>query len=108
LIRGINHPSSENVFMDLAQHDGASREIRQQANIRVWQSTVSGRLNGPAKLTKFLKIDNRFNAKPTNRKTGLWIEDRGIKIAPSKILRTPRIGVDYAGNWAKKPFRLLI
>lgn len=66
------------------------------------------RLDGPAKLSKFLKIDKRFNNKIAHRKTGLWIEDRGIKIKKSKIMRTPRIGVGYAGEWKDKPYRFLI
>ncbi|MBI2055373.1 MAG: DNA-3-methyladenine glycosylase, partial [Candidatus Sungbacteria bacterium] len=40
-----------------------------------------------------------------NRKNGLWIEDRGIKVSPSNIKQSPRIGVDYAGRYRKKPWR---
>lgn len=65
-------------------------------------------LNGPAKLTKFLKIDKRFNNLPANRKTGLWIEDRGVKFSKSRIKKTPRIGVSYAQAWAKKKMRFII
>ncbi|OGF82130.1 hypothetical protein A2924_00380 [Candidatus Giovannonibacteria bacterium RIFCSPLOWO2_01_FULL_44_16] len=65
-------------------------------------------LNGPAKLTKFLKIDKRFNGKKADKKIGLWIEDRSVKIKSSQIRRGPRIGVDYAEGWAKKPYRFLI
>jgi len=32
-------------------------------------------INGPARLTKFLKIDKRFNNKAASCRTGLWIED---------------------------------
>lgn len=60
------------------------------------------KIDGPARLTKFLKIDKRFNSKLASRQTGLWFEDHGIKIKPSRIKRGPRIGVDYAGEWAKK------
>lgn len=66
------------------------------------------RLNGPAKLTKFLKIDKRFNSKPASRLAGLWIEDRGIKIKKSQIKRAPRVGVAYAGEWARKNYRFYI
>ena len=31
----------------------------------------------------------------------IWIEDRGIEIPSAKIIATPRIGVDYAGEHAK-------
>lgn len=64
---------------------------------------------GPGRLTKYLKIDKRLNGSLADRKSGLWIEDRGCKIKPSKIIKTPRIGVDYAGPaWAAKPWRFYI
>jgi len=31
----------------------------------------------------------------------IWVEDRGIEIAPSSIIAKPRIGVDYAEDHAK-------
>lgn len=65
-------------------------------------------INGPGKLAKFLKIDRKFNKKKAERKTGLWIEDRGIKIKKSEIKKTPRIGVDYAGECAKKLYRFVL
>jgi DNA-3-methyladenine glycosylase len=37
----------------------------------------------------------------------LWLEDRGIKVPPREVQRTPRIGVDYAGKWAVKPWRFV-
>ena len=64
--------------------------------------------DGPGKLTKALKIDKRFNGMPAAESTGLWIEDRGVKIAPSRMQRTPRIGVSYAGPWAKKLYRFVL
>lgn len=68
-----------------------------------------GGINGPARLTQFLKIDKNLNDLPANKKTGLWIEDRGVRIAPTKVKKTPRIGVDYAGKyWAKKLRRFVI
>jgi len=38
----------------------------------------------------------------------IWIEDRGIKISSSQIIASPRVGVDYAGNDAKLPWRFRI
>ncbi|MEK9180500.1 MAG: DNA-3-methyladenine glycosylase [Patescibacteria group bacterium] len=61
-------------------------------------------ISGPAKLTKFLKIGKRFNGKIASRQTGLWFEDRDMKIKSSQIKRGPRIGVDYAKEWAKKKY----
>lgn len=65
---------------------------------------VSG-ISGPARITKFLKIDKKLNGKLALQKSDLWIEDRGIKIAPRKIVRGKRIGVDYAGEWRDKLWR---
>ncbi|OHA09226.1 MAG: hypothetical protein A3B37_03355 [Candidatus Sungbacteria bacterium RIFCSPLOWO2_01_FULL_59_16] len=62
-------------------------------------------ISGPARLTKFFKIDKRFNGRAATRATGLWIEDRGVRIPNSRIRRSKRIGVDYAGPWREKPWR---
>lgn len=64
---------------------------------------------GPAKLTKALRVDEKFNALPAGRKTGLWLGDRGVRIKKSQIKKGPRIGVAYAGPvWSKKPYRFWI
>jgi DNA-3-methyladenine glycosylase len=67
-----------------------------------------GEWNGPGKLTRALNIDQSFNAQRATKETGLWVEDHGIVIPRKQIQRTPRIGVDYAGAWAKKPYRFVI
>jgi DNA-3-methyladenine glycosylase len=66
-----------------------------------------GDFNGPGKVTKNLKINKSFNGKPARRKTGLWIEENPQRT--HRIIRAPRIGVDYAGPvWSKKKYRYLI
>lgn len=68
-------------------------------------------INGPGKLTKILKIDKKFNKKKACKKTNLWIEDMGIKIKNNtdwQIKRTPRIGVQYADECAKKLYRFVL
>ena len=66
------------------------------------------RLDGPAKLTKFLNIDKRLNTLALGKKSGLWVEDREVMISARDIRRTGRIGVDYSGEWAKKPWRFVV
>lgn len=62
--------------------------------------------NGPAKLTKFLKINKSLNGKPVSPTSGLWIEPRKIIIKKKDIIRSARIGVNYAGPiWSKKEYR---
>lgn len=68
---------------------------------------------GPARLTKKLGIDKRFNNRKMSKSLGLWIEARDQsgkvpRIPKLKILRTPRIGVAYAGPvWSKKLYRFV-
>jgi DNA-3-methyladenine glycosylase len=66
------------------------------------------RLDGPARLTKHLSIDKTLSGKPLGKSAGLWIEDRGVKVSPRDVQTTPRIGIAYAGAWAKKPWRYIL
>ncbi|MDQ3112284.1 MAG: DNA-3-methyladenine glycosylase, partial [Bacteroidota bacterium] len=38
----------------------------------------------------------------------IWVEETGIKIPEKEIIAGPRIGVDYAGEDAKLPYRFRI
>jgi DNA-3-methyladenine glycosylase len=58
--------------------------------------------SGPGKLTTALGIDLSDNGARLDG-SGLWIEDRGLDPAP--VRAAPRIGVDYAGAWSRKPWR---
>lgn len=69
----------------------------------------AGELSGPARLTKFLQIDRRYNGVAARPENGIWFEDRGFVPPPKTIKKTPRIGVNYAGPlWAKKPYRFVL
>ncbi|MFA4833940.1 MAG: DNA-3-methyladenine glycosylase [Patescibacteria group bacterium] len=64
--------------------------------------------NGPARLTKALKIDKFFNGLPIYvKKYGLWIESR-VKDEKPQIIKTKRVGVDYAGKYKDKKWRFYI
>ncbi|MCQ2280625.1 MAG: DNA-3-methyladenine glycosylase [Bacteroidales bacterium] len=62
---------------------------------------------GPGRVTKALGITTEDNGCSLTEDK-LWIEDRGLIIPDDKILITPRIGVDYAEEDAKLPYRFLI
>ncbi len=63
--------------------------------------------NGPGKLCKLLGIDRRLNGLPTVNDR-IWIEDADLHIPRSRIIAGPRVGVDYAGSWAEKPWRFTL
>jgi DNA-3-methyladenine glycosylase len=57
-------------------------------------------------VTRALGIDRKLNATAAARASGLWIEDRGVRVPRQLVQSTPRIGVDYAGPvWAGKKWR---
>ncbi|MBU4256827.1 DNA-3-methyladenine glycosylase, partial [Patescibacteria group bacterium] len=65
--------------------------------------------NGPARLTKALKIDKSFNGLLIYaKKYGLWIESRDEDLKPRQIIKTTRVGVDYAGEYKNKLWRFYI
>lgn len=75
----------------------------------VGSATSDKMLNGPGKLTKFLNIDKTLNGENILISDKLWIENNNFGYAKAeKINKGPRIGVDYAGKWAKKPWRFWI
>jgi len=61
---------------------------------------------GPGRVTRALGIGRALNGRPVSRKSGLWIEDRGVRVPRRAVRASPRVGVDYAGPvWAAKPWR---
>ena len=66
------------------------------------------RLDGPARLTKHLRIDKMLNARMLGKQTGLWVEDRGARIPRNAITRTPRVGIPNRGVWTDKPWRFVL
>lgn len=62
---------------------------------------------GPGTMSQALGITTDLNQ--TNLQSdSIWIEDKQVELDQSKIKITPRIGVDYAGEDAKLPWRFLI
>ncbi len=61
--------------------------------------------NGPGKLTQALGITTAMTGTDLTE-SKIWIEDRGIE--RGEVISSPRIGVDYAGEHAKRPWRFSI
>ncbi len=60
--------------------------------------------SGPGRLCQALAIDRDLNG--TSLRGAELSLEHGI--APGAIRATPRVGVDYAGPWRRKPWRFLI
>jgi len=60
--------------------------------------------NGPGKLSRAMGIHFSHSGEGL-RGNMIWLEDRGIKIKKGNYQVTPRIGIDYAGEDSKLPYR---
>lgn len=60
--------------------------------------------SGPATASQALGLHTSLNGISCLEST-IWIEDRNIPIRSEYISKGPRIGVDYAGDHAKWPYR---
>lgn len=62
-------------------------------------------IDGPGRLCRALQIDRRLNRVDLTTGDAIWFEDRGVLVERRDVGAHPRIGVDYAGEWAKKLWR---
>ena len=67
---------------------------------------IEERTQGPGLLCKAMRIDRRLNAH--DLLSGDFYIASSPKTETVTIVRKPRIGVDYAGHWAKKFLRFYI
>jgi DNA-3-methyladenine glycosylase len=63
-----------------------------------------GLLSGPGKITKVLGIDTAHDRTDLTGNV-IWLEDKKLKIPDDAIIVGTRIGVDYAGEDARLPYR---
>jgi len=67
---------------------------------------IDGELtDGPGRLCRALQIDRRLNRADLTTGESIWFEDRGVALKRGDVSAFPRIGVEYAGEWAQKPWR---
>lgn len=63
------------------------------------------RIDGPGRVCRFLEIDRTVNGLDATLGRTLWIESHDKPQIETRVHTLPRIGIDYAGEWAKKPWR---
>jgi len=73
---------------------------------RMKVNTLKRITSGPGKLTKAMGIDRKWNGISLST-SDLWIEE-GIKVQSTQIMATTRIGIDYAGEDARLPWRFYL
>ncbi len=89
---------------NISKADG--REIDTSKRKRSAVPRLSALADGPGKLCKALNITmDHYGCDLTDPESGLWLE---YGEPPEKIITTPRIGVDYAGEAALWPWRFVV
>ena len=64
-------------------------------------------LSGPGSLAQGLGITTELSG--TSLVDGsIWIEDHGVAVDPGELRALPRVGIDYAGDDAARPYRFLV
>ena len=72
------------------------------------QKEISNKLSsGPGTLSQALGIQTSHSGENLLGNK-IWIEDRGINFPDIEIIKSPRIGVDYAGADALLPYRFYV
>lgn len=74
---------------------------------RGWKTLRPGLASGPGAMSEALGI--HFSHTGTSLLgREIWLEDRGVRVESGDILRTPRVGVHYAGGHARRAWRFRI
>ncbi len=63
---------------------------------------------GPGKLCRALDIQRGLNTHDLVGGDALWLADDGHRVEPERVRCGPRIGVDYAEEWAHTPWRFWV
>lgn len=73
--------------------------------LRKYPAHDSNIASGPGKLCMAMSIDKQLNGADL-LDAEIWLEDRDLEAGP--IRTSPRVGVDYAGEYKDKPWRFYV
>ena len=112
-----SHPGTVYVYLVYGMHwllnlKAARPDQPQAVLIRSITSNIGSNpkiIAGPGKTSKYLKIGGSLYGEDVITSSRIWIEDIGVRISSRQIIKSPRVGIDYAGPyWASKPWRFRI
>lgn len=64
--------------------------------------------SGPGNVCKAMGIDTSDNGMRLFEQEKIWIEEGTEKLTKNEIVKSPRVGIAYAKEWAHKPWRFYI
>lgn len=71
-------------------------------------SGIERTTDGPGKLCRALGIDRTLNGIDLSHVGGRLTISAGVEYSDEQVSTSPRIGVDYAGEWAARPWRFYV
>jgi len=83
-------------------HQGEADMLRRRGKAKADKTLLAG----PGSLGKALGITTTLTGIDLSGDQ-IWIEDHGIAVEESAIITGPRIGIDYAGEDARLPYRFI-
>lgn len=97
------------MFNVVTGRDGDAQAVLVRAvEIQPGARSAAGLGRGPGKLCRVLGISRiRHNGVDLTSSGDLTIT-AGARVAPDRVASGPRVGVDYAGEWARAPLRYWI
>ncbi|HWV39153.1 MAG TPA: DNA-3-methyladenine glycosylase [Vulgatibacter sp.] len=97
-IYGLHH-----CFNAVTEGQGSGTAVLVRAVEPISGFSGDARTNGPARLTKAMAIDRGLDRLDLTLGEELWLEEASRPVGSIESGR--RIGVDYAGEWAARPYR---
>lgn len=88
----------------------ALEPVKGVEQMQAWRKNDDIKLltSGPGRLCQALAIDRSFSGEDLVRGQELWVADDGGRVAQRDIVVTTRVGVDYAGADALRPWRYYV
>lgn len=75
---------------------------------RKQKAVAKNTAGGPGTVSQALGITTQLNGEDLITGKKIWIREDGLKVKKEQIVAGPRIGVDYAGEDAKLPYRFVL
>ena len=83
--------------------EGESEMLRRREKQKIDKTLLAG----PGSLGKALGITTALTGTDLSGST-IWIEDQGVTVNDKQIAVGPRVGIDYAEEDAKRPYRFIL
>ena len=108
-VYGMHHQFNVVTGVEGVPHAVLVRALEPEEGLPLMRDRRPGRpdralTSGPGTLCLALGID-RSHDRADLLGDRVWLEEGPAPVAPGAIARGPRIGIDYAGEWAARPWR---